>query len=705
MGPIDESEVALSTPDTVTTPPRHPATSHGGDGVFHTLPSAFFGAWDAVLGAFRSTPTTPLKTAARVATIESADSGSVHPITARMLRRRSMSTGELPPSPPALSSAAAGRHAETATRAAPVSCVGEWYRPSAPERVDVDSGFAFGNLKGCAGVAGDAWGSVPGWGRKRDASTQTAQFGWLLMDSWVDADELYADATPAEVARAVAAWCLWPALLLLRVVAGVSVLVGALLGVLLGLVQVVLVGVQALGNYSVEACLAMVRQAREVPVAVVRWSQWAGTALKRASQARGGKGCQCSHQVHSMLCVVLGLHSTLRGWVAAVKPSLPGHSTTRPQLHPPFIPPQASHKHASPGSPPVHAMGARRHVEGYSPAHVARLITESDLLQFRYMLGDGVTDADLVRLGIPHPLSQAPGSLFGPPRLSAGPLITGHEGVTETARGSGVTSPVSPSRTAGAIVATSAAVANATANATTRAATHATATRSAANTAAANAPTTTSATAATGATATHAAATHTAATTTAATAASPRSDGSHGASSGAESVDTRPNDGTGRASTHPSPSEGWDRVTGFASESMRYELWRRPWRAGLMIYKARSVYFHADLETYRRFHFDDLARKAFDDSLLCVHVLPADPAQPGWQPELDAATPECAYMYNRVKFPPPFAQRDYTYARRVFEAVPVAGPGSTPAARGVRGGGGDSRGGTDSCELSPAALV
>ena len=132
-------------------------------------------------------------------------------------------------------------------------------------------------------------------------------------------------------------------------------------------------------------------------------------------------------------------------------------------------------------------------------------------------------------------------------------------------------------------------------------------------------------------------------------------------------------------------------------EGLHYWVCRKHLRRGLYMYKSRTVYEKGSTADMVAFTFaDNEIRKKWDDSSVALQpVLPpsmttATSFQKGgggnsrgsdaWSGGGEDGTPplvpedelrrasfaQSAFMYSRTRFPPPMAQREYVFARRVW---------------------------------------
>ncbi|KAG2498061.1 hypothetical protein HYH03_003822 [Edaphochlamys debaryana] len=120
--------------------------------------------------------------------------------------------------------------------------------------------------------------------------------------------------------------------------------------------------------------------------------------------------------------------------------------------------------------------------------------------------------------------------------------------------------------------------------------------------------------------------------------------------------------------------KGWEMIVEEHKPGLHYWVWRRQLRHGLFMYKSKTLYEAATAAQVVGFTFDSEFRKSWDDSTVAQLAIPPPPALavPGSAPmtladaNAKAAAARSAFMYNRTKFPPPMAARDYTYVRRVW---------------------------------------
>ncbi len=108
-------------------------------------------------------------------------------------------------------------------------------------------------------------------------------------------------------------------------------------------------------------------------------------------------------------------------------------------------------------------------------------------------------------------------------------------------------------------------------------------------------------------------------------------------------------------------------------------------RKGLYMYRSRVVYERCTPQHVVAFTFaDNEVRKTWDDSSMALEALQppcltfgggaAQGARPIPPVELRTATAaRSAFMYSRTRFPPPMAQREYVFARRVWHKADDGG--------------------------------
>lgn len=158
-------------------------------------------------------------------------------------------------------------------------------------------------------------------------------------------------------------------------------------------------------------------------------------------------------------------------------------------------------------------------------------------------------------------------------------------------------------------------------------------------------------------------------------------------------------------------SRGWERIVEEHKEGLHYWVCRKHLRKGLYMYKSRTVYEKGTTADMVAFTFaDNEIRKKWDDSSVALEPIlppsmkvsppskeggssgskqaskagegggdggggePLDPSDEGIRraaapcsTELRrAAFAQSSFMYSRTRFPPPMAQREYVFARRVW---------------------------------------
>ena len=87
-----------------------------------------------------------------------------------------------------------------------------------------------------------------------------------------------------------------------------------------------------------------------------------------------------------------------------------------------------------------------------------------------------------------------------------------------------------------------------------------------------------------------------------------------------------------------------------------------------------SVFEGVSADQVMAFYMDVDHRGEWDDSNACVHYLPAPGKLSLTAAEVaERSYGQSAYLYARTKFPPPMAQREYVYCRRVWPKVDDGG--------------------------------
>ncbi|KAG1671128.1 hypothetical protein FOA52_005380 [Chlamydomonas sp. UWO 241] len=120
---------------------------------------------------------------------------------------------------------------------------------------------------------------------------------------------------------------------------------------------------------------------------------------------------------------------------------------------------------------------------------------------------------------------------------------------------------------------------------------------------------------------------------------------------------------------------GWERIVEEHKEGVHYWVDRRPLRRGLHMYKSRTVYERCTPQQMVAFNFGTTeVKRDWDDSVVKLHPLPPPCLLDMPESQLETATHgQSAFVYARSRFPPPMAQREYIYARRVWYKVDDGG--------------------------------
>lgn len=122
-------------------------------------------------------------------------------------------------------------------------------------------------------------------------------------------------------------------------------------------------------------------------------------------------------------------------------------------------------------------------------------------------------------------------------------------------------------------------------------------------------------------------------------------------------------------------SSDWERIIVESANTCEYTVWRRPMRNKFNMYRTRVLIRNARARDVRRFHLDDFLKPSWDDTMTdavrladCSTAL--GPVQREEAPEAGLANyvrRDSAFVYNRCKFPRPMKDREYVFARRVWD--------------------------------------
>ncbi|GAX85399.1 hypothetical protein CEUSTIGMA_g12815.t1 [Chlamydomonas eustigma] len=126
-------------------------------------------------------------------------------------------------------------------------------------------------------------------------------------------------------------------------------------------------------------------------------------------------------------------------------------------------------------------------------------------------------------------------------------------------------------------------------------------------------------------------------------------------------------------------AQGWEKLVEEHKPGLHYWVHRRHVRKGLYMYKSRTVYEQAKPEQMVAFTFaDNTVRHEWDDSSMALQALPAPSLANDVCPlsvtDMRAATyARSSFVYSRTRFPPPMAQREYVFARRIWHKMDDGG--------------------------------
>eukprot|EP00798_Chlamydomonas_sp_ICE-L_P002762 gene2762-12633_t len=145
---------------------------------------------------------------------------------------------------------------------------------------------------------------------------------------------------------------------------------------------------------------------------------------------------------------------------------------------------------------------------------------------------------------------------------------------------------------------------------------------------------------------------------------------------------------------HTQGIAGWELVVEEHKPSVHYWAWRHALRKGLYIYRSRTVFEKCTTAEMTAFHFQPYEqRRRWDDSLAeMIHLPPPEILDMDADSVEEKTYARSAFVYARTKFPPPMAQREYVYARRVWRKpddggcyiVTLAGAHPAPPPAGCR---------------------